>query len=435
MPSIPMSAKALVETLNRTIEELYDRSDTDDNAVDDLENGIIDLLLKQSLEFIGGISGGVDGAMGWEFKTNYFLGKTEGPNPFDKRWHLFCLSQWDDERSQFIHMGELSADDLPLEQAAYQLLTEYVQPGDDENSIVELEILLEEWRCKITGEPYRAKFLWDVDDQEWAQLLERGKDRMQGKVLPFASTKPNEPEIPKIDASMLAPSAADMFGQIEANMVAVKGGEFTMGCTSEQGGDCFDNEKPAHIVTVNSFQMGKYQVTQAQWRAVMGSNPSKFNGCDDCPVENVSWHDIQDFIRKLNQQTGKNYRLPTEAEWEFAARGGNKSKGYRYAGSDDLWSVAWHGKPRDKTHAVGQKQMNELGIYDMSGNVLEWCEDWHGVYSSSPQTNPKGPQTGLYRVLRGGSWIADAESCRVSARNIDNPYDRLNLYGFRLVLP
>jgi formylglycine-generating enzyme required for sulfatase activity len=222
---------------------------------------------------------------------------------------------------------------------------------------------------------------------------------------------------------------------IEPEMVRVEGGTFTMGCTSEQGGDCYDSEKPTHQVTVSGFQMGKYEVTQAQWRVVMGNNPSSFSGCDDCPVENVSWNDAQAYIAKLNQQTGKKYRLPTEAEWEFAARGGNKSKGSKYAGGTDIGSVAWYSSnSSSKTHAVGEKQANELGIYDMSGNVWEWCEDWYGDYSSSPQTNPKGPQNGSYRVLRGGSLYYDAKYCRVSYRDLSNPDLRFN-YGFRLVLP
>jgi formylglycine-generating enzyme required for sulfatase activity len=223
---------------------------------------------------------------------------------------------------------------------------------------------------------------------------------------------------------------------IEPEMVFVEGGTFKMGCTSEQGGDCYDDEKPTRRVTVSSFQMGKYEVTQAQWRAVMGSNPSHFSGCDNCPVEQVSWNDIQDFIGKLNAQTGKKYRLPTEAEWEYAARGGNKSKGYKYAGGNDIGSVAWYSSnSSSKTHAVGQKQANELGIYDMSGNVWEWCEDWYGDYSSSRQTNPKGPQNGSGRVLRGGSWPSGAKYCRVSGRNNPYPVSRGSNSGFRLVLP
>jgi formylglycine-generating enzyme required for sulfatase activity len=220
----------------------------------------------------------------------------------------------------------------------------------------------------------------------------------------------------------------------EPEMVMVEGGTFTMGCTNGQS-DCGKDEKPTHRVTVSSFQMGKYEVTQAQWRAVMGKNPSSFSSCDNCPVENVSWNDAQDFIRKLNEKTGKNYRLPTEAEWEYAARGGNKSKGYKYAGSNDLGTVAsYTGNSRNRTHPVGQKQANELGIHDLSGNVWEWCEDWYGEYSSSAQTNPKGASNGSFRVLRGGSWYDNARYCRVSFRNYGGSVGRRDS-GFRLVHP
>ncbi|MDR2970771.1 MAG: formylglycine-generating enzyme family protein [Bacteroidales bacterium] len=219
-------------------------------------------------------------------------------------------------------------------------------------------------------------------------------------------------------------------------MVYVQGGIFNMGCTSEQGSDCWDNEKPAHQVTVGSFYIGKYEVTQALWWAVMGNNPSYFKG-DNLPVEKVSWDDVQQFIRKLNEMTGKRFRLPTEAEWEYAARGGNKSQGYKYSGSNSLYNVAWYDdNSGEKTHPVGTKNPNELGIYDMSGNVWEWCGDWYGenYYSSSPASNPTGPSYGSARVLRGDSWGASAEHCRVSRRHSNAPDDRADDYGFRLLL-
>ena len=221
------------------------------------------------------------------------------------------------------------------------------------------------------------------------------------------------------------------------DMVYVKGGTFTMGCTGEQGSDCYDSEKPAHSVTLSSYYMGKYEVTQAQWKAVMGSNPSATDrGVGvNYPVNLVSWNDIQTFISKLNQLTDKSYRLPTEAEWEFAARGGNSSKGFKYSGSHTLSNVGWYTyNSGSKTHPVGQKQANELGLYDMSGNVWEWCSDWYGDYSSSSETNPKGPATGSYRVLRGGSWNYYARDCRVSYRHGTDAYDRNYDHGFRLVL-
>ena len=217
-------------------------------------------------------------------------------------------------------------------------------------------------------------------------------------------------------------------------MVFVKGGTFTMGATAEQGSDAYDSEKPTHSVTLSDYYIGKYEVTQAQWRAVMGNNPSKFTG-DNNPVEQVSWNDVQEFITKLNAQTGKRFRLPTEAEWEYAARGGNQSKGYKYSGGNSISEVAWYdNNSGSKTHPVGQKTPNELGIYDMSGNVWEWCQDWYGSYSSSSQTNPTGPSSGSYRVLRGGCWYTFAGICRVSNLTYYNPDYRSDYFGFRLAL-
>ncbi len=220
----------------------------------------------------------------------------------------------------------------------------------------------------------------------------------------------------------------------EIEMVWVSGGTFTMGATSEQGGAAYDWEKPAHSVTLSGYYIGKYEVTQKLWKAVMGSNPSYFKG-DNLPVENVNWNDVQTFIRKLNQLTGKNYRLPTEAEWEYAARGGNNSRGNKYSGSDNVGSVAWYYENSGSTtHPVGSKSPNELGIYDMSGNVWEWCQDWYGDYSSSSQRNPKGPASGSNRVGRSGGWCNGAGSCRVSYRLNLSPVNRYDFLGFRLVL-
>ena len=216
-------------------------------------------------------------------------------------------------------------------------------------------------------------------------------------------------------------------------MVYVSGGTFTMGATSEQGSDAYDCEKPAHSVTLSGYYIGKYEVTQELWEAVMGSNPSHFKG-DNLPVEMVSWDDVQEFLRKLNAMTGKRYRLPTEAEWEFAARGGNGSRGCKYSGSNSIDDVAWCYYNSGCPHAVGTKSPNELGIYDMSGNVWEWCQDWYGSYSRSSQRNPKGPNSGPSRVCRGGSWFDGARRCRVSDRICYTPDFRSGYLGFRLAL-
>jgi len=237
---------------------------------------------------------------------------------------------------------------------------------------------------------------------------------------------------------------------VKIDMIFVKGGTFTMGCVDGEE-PCYGlfGEIPAHKVTLNDFYIGKYPVTQKQWRDVMGSDineylnkyvaeyqwkPPLIGEGDDYPMYYVSWNDAQEFIKKLNSMTGKKYRLPTEAEWEYAARGGVKSKGYKYAGSNNYDEVAWYklncgdkileedlsGRAvfyspqpvRDEeeennnngTRPVGTKKPNELGIYDMSGNVSEWVWDWYGEYSSAPQINPKGPSGGVKRVIRGGSW-------------------------------
>lgn len=219
---------------------------------------------------------------------------------------------------------------------------------------------------------------------------------------------------------------------VKFTMVPVEGGTFTMGVTSEQGGYAGDK---AHQVTLSDYYIGQTEVTQALWKAVMGSNPSNFAG-DNLPVENVSWNDCQVFIQKLNQLTGKQFRLPTEAEWEYAARGGRKSRGYKYAGGNDIGSVAWYdvnsGTGTHPVHPVAAKQANELGIYDMSGNVWEWCRDWYGDYQSSSQSDPQGPSSGSIRVNRGGSCYCNAVDCRVSYRNCLTPDILFSDLGLRL---
>ncbi len=221
---------------------------------------------------------------------------------------------------------------------------------------------------------------------------------------------------------------------VSFTMIAVEGGTFNMGATSEQGSDADSDESPVHSVTLSDYYIGETEVTQELWEAVMGSNPSYFSGNPQRPVEYVSWYECKEFITNLNNLTGMNFRLPTEAEWEYAARGGNRSQGYKYSGSNTIGNVAWYdGNSASATHNVKTKSPNELGIYDMSGNVWEWCEDRYGNYSSGSQTNPTGPSTGVRRVFRGGSWSANAKNCRVSNRFNDTPGDRLINYGFRVV--
>ena len=242
---------------------------------------------------------------------------------------------------------------------------------------------------------------------------------------------------------ILDPSAFNDEPQVESKtytvngvtfkMVAVEGGTFTMGATSEQGSDAYDSEKPAHQVTLSDYWIGETEVTEGLWTAVMGSNPSYYNKGDIYPVEYVSWDDCQTFISKLNALTGETFRLPTEAEWEFAARGGTQSRGYKYSGSNTLSDVAWYtDNSGSAKHPVATKAANELGLYDMSGNVWEWCQDWRDSYSGAAQTDPTGPIAGSYRVLRGGSWNYYAGNCRVSYRYSGTPSIRSYFLGLRL---
>ncbi len=257
---------------------------------------------------------------------------------------------------------------------------------------------------------------------------------------------PAPPENPEETPTVIVDGANFSINGVSYEMVPVAGGTFAMGSTAEQLAEqlgegyiyedahqwCLESELPAHEVTLSSYYIGKTEVTQALWEAVMGSNPSNFEG-DNLPVEEVSWSDCQEFILELNRLTGKQFRLPTEAEWEYAARGGNQSKGYIYSGSNNANEVAWC-DGGNGTHPVGTKQPNELGLYDMSGNVWEWCADWYGGYSSGAQTDPTGPASGSDRVERGGSWNNDAWLCRSTGRFNDPPSFRVNFLGLRLAL-
>jgi formylglycine-generating enzyme required for sulfatase activity len=216
-------------------------------------------------------------------------------------------------------------------------------------------------------------------------------------------------------------------------LVLVKGGCFAM------GGDGADNEKPIHEVCVADFYLGKYEVTQSQWTSLMGNNPSRFAGCGpSCPVESVSWSDVQNFLRSISEKSGKTYRLPTEAEWEYAARSGSAAD--LWAGTGDearLGEYAWYGKnANETTHKAGQKKANAMGLYDMGGNVWEWCQDWYGegYYKESPPNSPAGPEQGASRVIRGGSYENEAVNLRGANRN-DAPADTKDAnLGFRVLL-
>jgi formylglycine-generating enzyme required for sulfatase activity len=244
--------------------------------------------------------------------------------------------------------------------------------------------------------------------------------------------------VEKIVVTQTSPSSyefklKDSNDPMEKHLVLVKGGTFKMGDTF---GDGKKYEKPIRDVTVGDFYISKFEVSQALWKEVMGDNPSHFEGCEKCPVERISWNQVQEFLKKLNTLTGKEYRLPTEAEWEYAARGGENSQGHRYSGAYNINDVAWYsGNSGNKPNPVGLLRPNELGIYDMSGNVWEWCNDWFAPYPSSPEINPKGPETGDGRVVRGGSWFGFIGACRLTFRGFDDPANSRSYIGFRVVLP
>ncbi len=225
-----------------------------------------------------------------------------------------------------------------------------------------------------------------------------------------------------------------LLNNLISNMVYVKGGTFMMGATAEQGYDVFNDSKKVHQVSLTSYSIGKYEVTQEEWAAVMGFIPSKEKDLQT-PVAGVSWDDCQLFLKELNYLTGKSFRLPTEAEWEYAARGGQNSKGFRYSGSNNINEVGWyHDNSNGETiHIIGQKKPNELGLYDMSGNVWEWCQDWYDNYNEDKQFNPLGPSTGSQRVRRGGSSQEMGGTCTNSYRSSNVQYGT-GLCGLRIAL-
>ena len=284
------------------------------------------------------------------------------------------------------------------------------------------KVLIGQHRVRLVKEGY----------EECSELVSIAKD--EHKQMKAAMDKKTE-EMQLMEGTTTSNGQSErifMVNGVSFTMKLVEGGTFQMGGNDS---DADSNEKPVHSVTLNNYYIGETEVTQALWKAVMGSNPSRFKG-DNLPVEKVGWNDCQEFIRKLNQMTGKQFRLPTEAEWEYAARGGKTGKGYKYAGSNTIDNVAWYTQTtNDKgTKPVKTKSPNELGLYDMSGNVWEWCSDRYGNYSSGSQTNQQGPSSGSYRVLRGGSWYNRARCCRVSDRDFSFPDYIGSRQGFRLCL-
>jgi len=233
--------------------------------------------------------------------------------------------------------------------------------------------------------------------------------------------------------------------KLNFQMIYVKGGSFYMGSDDPHyRNEKYDNERPVHRVFISSYYIGKYEVTHAQWRAIMGIYPMAYNGvdygnknCDDCPVVKVSYDEVQEYIRRLNIKTGKHYRLPTETEWEYAGRGGKYTQNFKYCGSNNINEVAYYGKRNGTTHVVGQKKQNELSIFDMSGNVMEWCSDWYGeqyYLGTIDSLDPRGPVKGSEHIVRGGSFYDEEDVCRIVNRAHYVPKTSMWNLGFRLAM-
>ena len=291
--------------------------------------------------------------------------------------------------------------------------------------------------------PIQSNALWIVDNSnEWC-TIQKGSDYLTIEIERNynMNSRSGIIRVNAIDFSLLitiSQFGCQWFESFE--MISVESGVFYMGAQREYPDDInYDMsaagiESPVHLVTISGFSIGKYEVTQAQWTAAMGSNPSIHIG-DSLPVENVTWEQVQEFITLLNNITGLNYRLPTEAEWEFAAKGGNGSEGNLYSGSSVLGACGWYYlNSESSTHVVGTKSPNEIGIYDMSGNVREWCNDWLDYYSSIDENDPQGPDNGNLKVNRGGSWSTPAINCRNTCRSSNYPHESSQDLGFRLAI-
>lgn len=280
---------------------------------------------------------------------------------------------------------------------------------------------------------------------------ENGSNKMTSpkvEINPSRETQIIDPSITNKNFPKNRDTRKETISGAEFEFVFVEGGTFMMGLHDSES-----NKKLENKVTLSGYWIGKYPVTQYQYEAITGENPSFFKKetviekgflgigrevkketLPDHPVEMVSWFDCNDFYQKISKLTGKTFRLPTEAEWEFAARGGNISKGFIYSGSNIIDEVAWYDENSESTKKVGQKKPNELGIYDMSGNVWEWCNDWYDSLSAGSQTNPKGPDSGSEKTARGGSWFRDKIRCKATNRGCNEPNSGLSHLGFRIAI-
>ena len=369
----------------------------------------------------------------------YAISNTPGYEGYDRVDMASIMGEQNFQRTgmvsdaQIKKLGEMTG-------AQYVLIAEAAL-YDAQNIIITAKVL----DVETGGVANSAPPAWAGKDPEKMQaacvtlaqkLLGRSSSSSRSSYSSYSST-------PSYNSSANQDFTEDAWG-INMKMIWVEGGEFMMGCTSEQG-SCDSDEQNVRRVTVDGFYIGMLEVTQSQWEKVVGTNiytqKNKAGGSNtygvgpDYPMYYVSWEEAMEFCRLLSNKTGKTYTLPTEAQWEYAARGGKKADGTKYAGSNMIDAVAWY---RDNsgstTHPCGSKRANALGIYDMSGNVWEWCKDWYSSsYTSYDTNNPIGPSSGSDRVYRGGGWDSDASSCRVANRNDYSPGGRGNCLGFRVV--
>ena len=364
------------------------------------------------------------------------VNKTLGYEGYDR----VDMAQINKEQN-FQRTGMVSDDDIKeigrLTGASSILVAEAVRSSSGVYKIAAKIINIESGRIENSTKPYKAT----TDDEMDKACMSLVADLLGSTNGGGDATRPPS----GVNTQRGQDFTETAFG-INMRMVYVEGGTFTMGCTSEQGGECGSDETPNRQTTVSSYYIGMLEVTQSQWEKVMGTSiyqqQSKTGGSNtygvgsDYPMYYVSWVEAKEFCARLSRQTGRNYSLPTEAEWEYAARGGKKNEGTKYAGGWSIDDVAWYsGNSNSSTHMCGTKRPNALGIYDMSGNVLEWCEDWYGSqYLQYDDNNPKGASTGSERVQRGGSWIYSAEHSRVANRDSNIPGCRYYNIGFRVVL-
>ncbi|MDR0714235.1 MAG: formylglycine-generating enzyme family protein [Bacteroidales bacterium] len=409
--------------------------------MDSFERGVF--LTRTTLNFL---NGGATGVSYWCLFDQYYGSSADED--------MMQCGLWRFKKDSYVRNAHIRDDYAPRPQYyAYSLLTRFIRSGaeiypmdlkDDFIAGTAFKDVENKWTYVIanaSGRDLPLSVKNDADAEfEVYRYEENALPADDGMIPPAGETVVSVGK--QLEVHIAARSVA-VYRQIsrpvkpevpEVEMVFVKGGNFSMGGGAEQGKDAYADEKPVRPVTLNDFYIGKYEITQAQWQSVTGNNPSLFKG-ERSPVERVTWEEVQEFIEKLNGKTGKKYRLPTEAEWEYAARGGAQSKGYRYSGSNNIDEVAWYGDNSEgRTHAVGLKKANELGIFDMSGNVCEWCADWYEYYPSEVQKNPQGPASGYYKVLRGGNYFEIASQERSTFRYGCTLGFRWKNIGFRLVM-